>query len=235
MGCLEGWSMSGVFYGSDRLFPQGLTGVIFDCDGVMIDSRESNNIYYNRVLAHFGLPPMTAEQENYCFMSTSMQALLHIVPPRLHNQIDYVIRNVVVYRRDIVPMLRLQTGFLDFINNLRARGVRMAVHTNRKFDGIQTVLDIFSLPSYFNPVVAADTAAPKPSPEGARQICAAWQCPPERVLFVGDSEHDKEAASGAGVIFAAFNGGALQGQITAANYTILGNALADVLPPVAAP
>ena len=218
---------------ANRLFPHGLGGVIFDCDGVMIDSRESNNVFYNRVLDYFNLPPMTMEQENYCFMATSLQALLHIVPPHLHDQIDYVTSNVVVYRRDIMPMLRLQPGFLDFINDLRGRGVRMAVHTNRKFDGIQTVLDIFSLPSYFNPVVAADTAAPKPSPEGARRICATWQCPPERVLFVGDSEHDKQAASGAGVIFAAFNGGSLQGHITAADFKSLGNALADALPPVA--
>ena len=214
------------------LFPRGIAGVIFDCDGVMIDSREANNIFYNRVLAWFGLPPMTIEQENYCFMATSRQALLHIVPSSLHGQIDHVIRHEVIYQRDIVPMLRLQPGFMDFIGNLRSRGVRMAVHTNRKLDGIQTVLDIFSLPSYFNPVVAADTAAPKPSPEGTRHICAAWQCPPQHVLFVGDSEHDKEAARGAGVIFAAFNGGPLRGEITAADYPGLHNALAAVLPPV---
>ena len=150
------------------LFPHGIAGVIFDCDGVMIDSRAANNVFYNRVLAYFGLPPMNLEQENYCFMATSRQALLHIVPPHLHHEIDYVIRNEVVYQRDIVPMLRLQPGFKGFIDNLRSRGVRMAVHTNRKLDGIQTVLDIFSLPSYFNPVVAADTAAPKPSAEGTR-------------------------------------------------------------------
>ena len=40
------------------LFPHGIAGVIFDCDGVMIDSRAANNVFYNRVLAYFGLPPM---------------------------------------------------------------------------------------------------------------------------------------------------------------------------------
>ena len=104
------------------LFPHGIAGVIFDCDGVMIDSRTANNIYYNRVLAWFGLPPMTPEQEHYSFMATSEQALLHIVPPHLHHEIDYVIRNEVVYRRDITPLLRLQPGFMNFIGNLRSRG-----------------------------------------------------------------------------------------------------------------
>lgn len=213
-----------------RLFTNGLAGVIFDCDGVIVDSRESNTVFYNRVLEHFNLPPMTPEQEKFCFMATAMQALLHIVPPHLHKQISYVTSEVVNYHRDIMPMLRLQPGFVDFIDYLRDKQVRMAVHTNRRLEGIQTVLDIFGLPSYFDPVVAADTAAPKPSPEGALRICATWQTPPETVLFVGDSEHDKETAQGAGVVFAAFNGGALRGQITAADYADLRVALDDALP-----
>ena len=212
-----------------RLFTNGLAGVIFDCDGVIVDSRESNTVFYNRVLEHFNLPPMTPEQEKFCFMATAMQALLHIVPPHLHTQIGYVTSEVVNYHRDIMPMLRLQPGFVDFIDYLRDKQVRMAVHTNRRLEGIQTVLDIFGLPSYFDPVVAADTAAPKPSPEGALRICATWQTPPETVLFVGDSEHDKETAQGAGVVFAAFNGGALRGQITATDYPGLREALDDAL------
>lgn len=212
-----------------RLFTNGLAGVIFDCDGVIVDSRESNTVFYNRVLEHFNLPPMTPEQEKFCFMATAMQALLHIVPPHLHKQISYVTSEVVNYHRDIMPMLRLQPGFVDFIDYLRDKQVRMAVHTNRRLEGIQTVLDIFGLPSYFDPVVAADTAAPKPSPEGALRICATWQTPPETVLFVGDSEHDKETAQGAGVVFAAFNGGALRGQITATDYPGLREALDDAL------
>ena len=212
-----------------RLFTNGLAGVIFDCDGVIVDSRESNTVFYNRVLEHFNLPPMTPEQEKFCFMATAMQALLHIVPPHLHTQISYVTSEVVNYHRDIMPMLRLQPGFVDFIDYLRDKQVRMAVHTNRRLEGIQTVLDIFGLPSYFDPVVAADTAAPKPSPEGALRICATWQTPPETVLFVGDSEHDKETAQGAGVVFAAFNGGALRGQITATDYAGLRYALDDAL------
>lgn len=212
-----------------QLFANGLAGVIFDCDGVIVDSRESNNLFYNRVLEHFKLPPMTPEQEEFSFMATAMQALLHIVPPHLHNQISYVTTEVVNYHRDIMPMLRLQPGFVDFIDYLRAKQVRMAVHTNRRLEGIQTVLDIFGLPSYFNPVVAADTAAPKPSPEGTLHICAAWQTLPENVLFVGDSEHDKEAAQGAGVVFAAFNSGSLRGQITATDYAGLRVALDNAL------
>ncbi|WP_366912885.1 HAD hydrolase-like protein, partial [uncultured Desulfovibrio sp.] len=64
---------------SKTLFPRGLGGVIFDCDGVMINSRAANEQFYNRVLAYFDLPPMTPEQEAYSFMATAGQALRHIL------------------------------------------------------------------------------------------------------------------------------------------------------------
>ena len=64
-----------------KLVPHGLTGIIFDCDGVMIDSRAANAIFYNKVLAALGLPPLTPEQDAYTFMATARQALEYIVPP----------------------------------------------------------------------------------------------------------------------------------------------------------
>lgn len=213
-----------------QLFAHGLYGVIFDCDGVMIDSREANAIFYNRVLAALNLPPMTPEQEQYCFMATSMQCLQHIVPPKLHEEIARVTKDEVNYERDIVPLLRLQKGFREFIDELHFLGVRMAVHTNRRLGGMQTVLDIFSLPPYFMPVVTADSAAPKPSPEGTQHICSLWQCRPRDVLFVGDSEHDRQAAAGAGVVFAAFNAGTLPGKIAAGDFAALRAALNGVPP-----
>ena len=198
-----------------QLFPNGLGGVIFDCDGVIIDSRPANGVYYNRILAHFGLPPMTPEQERFSFMATARQALEHILPEELHGQIDDVTSNVVNYRRDILPLLRLCDGFREMVEWLHAHGVRMAVDTNRTLIGLQTVLDIFGLPPYFNPVVAADTPGilPKPSPQGPEHILAAWGLPPE--------------AGGAGIPFASFGNEELAGDIVVMDYAALRAALTD--------
>jgi len=38
--------------------------VIFDCDGVLFDSREANTVFYNHILSEFQLPPMTEEDLN---------------------------------------------------------------------------------------------------------------------------------------------------------------------------
>ena len=57
------------------IFPRGLAGVVFDCDGVMIDSRDANRVFYNTVLAELNLPPMGPEEESYAFMATAGEAL----------------------------------------------------------------------------------------------------------------------------------------------------------------
>lgn len=184
-------------------FPGGLQGVIFDCDGVMIDSIEANREFYNRILSYYGLPNMTPEEERYAFMATSKQALEHILPVRLHSEIPHLGRDVVNYREEIVPRIKIFPGFLAFTAFLHEHGVKMAVLTNRTQAGMQTILDFFSLPPYLYPVVTASSGFCKPRPEGALSILSTWSRPPEDVLYVGDSEIDCQTAAAAGVPFAA--------------------------------
>ncbi|MDR2572867.1 MAG: HAD family hydrolase [Desulfovibrio sp.] len=213
---------------SSELFPDGLTGVVFDCDGVMIDSREANREYYNRILAFLGLPAMTAEQEVYAFMATARGALRAMVPEDMHPRLEYAATVAVNYGRDVMPLLRLSPGFRDFIQWLRQRGLRMSIATNRVDAALQTVLDFFDLPDYFNPMVTASKAAPKPSPECVRLVCDTWGVKPHTVLFVGDSESDRQAAAGGGAVFAAFNNNALEGHLRVGDFAALRLALEDV-------
>jgi HAD superfamily hydrolase (TIGR01509 family) len=210
------------------MFPDGLTGVVFDCDGVMIESRDANREYYNRILAFLGLPEMTPEQEKYAFMATAREALLSMVPEALHPRLERAARTAVNYRSEITPLLRLSADFRSFIEWLHGRGLRMSIATNRVDAGLQTVLDFFGLPDYFNPVVTASNAAPKPSPEGVQIVCKAWGVAPHTVLFVGDSENDRLAALGAGAVFAAFNNNDLEGNLRIRDFAALRQNLENV-------
>ncbi len=185
------------------LLPRGLAGVIFDCDGVMIDSREANRTFYNRVLEHYGLAPMTAEQEQYCHMATSAQALAHILPEELHERIPFIGRDVVNYRKQIMPLVKIFPGFLDFAIFLHNHCIRMAVLTNRTANGIRGVLDFFALPPYFDPVMSASEGCCKPAPGGAMAILSQWAAAPDQVLLIGDSEVDRGCAKACGIPFAA--------------------------------
>ncbi len=189
-----------------ELFPKGLAGVIFDCDGVMIDSAAANREFYNIILAHYGLPPMTKEQEGYCLMATSAQALRYLLPEKLHSSVHSIRNNVVNYREKIMPLVKIYPGFLDFVRLLHNHDIRMAVLTNRTEKGMQDVMDILSMPAYFDPVVTASCGFCKPRPEGARLILSQWGVPSGSVLYVGDSDVDRRTAQASSIPFAAAPG-----------------------------
>ena len=58
--------------------------------------------------------------------------------------------------------------------------------------------------------------------------------PPRQALFVGDSENDREAARGAGMVFAGFGG--LEGDLTAPDFPTLARMLGlGDIPPAGKP
>ena len=213
--------MSGI---TSPALPARLTGVIFDCDGVLIDSRAANAEYYNRVLAAFGLPPLTDEQEAYTFMATAEQALKYIVPPSLHSRLPEVCRTAVDYFRDILPLIRLVDGLRDFLAFLRERDVRRAVHTNRA-GGMTAVLDRFELNGWFDPVVTVEIVAPKPAPDGIFYVQKQWGAPTDELLFIGDSDNDARTAAAGGVPFVAFRNPALDAAVKVDSFAELAGVL----------
>lgn len=100
-------------------------------------------------------------------------------------------------------------GVREVLDDLAAKGVRMAVVTN-KFEGFaRDVLTQLDLIGAFETVIGGDSmgkgddgqflAKPHPAPVlAAREACGA-NAPGRRMAFVGDSTYDVHAARGAGV------------------------------------
>ncbi len=182
--------------------PSPLRGFIFDCDGVLVDSREANIHYYNLILATMGKPPMSKDQEDFVHMASVGQALGHILHADDLAALEAAGRKVP-YKELVLPKLVLEPGIMDLLLWLKTEGYHLAVHTNRG-KGMWDVLDKFNLNGVFDPVMTADIVQAKPHPEGVQRILASWQVPPDAVLFIGDSSADQGAAQAAGVHFAAY-------------------------------
>ncbi len=185
------------------IMPSILTGIIFDCDGVILNSRAANAMFYNKVLEALNLPPQTKQQEAYTHMSTVREALAFIIPQKMHAKALEVCKTVVNYNRDIMPHVSLEDGFLDFVAWCQENDIRMAVHTNR-YDGMPAIIQRFSLQDFFYPIVTAAVAKPKPDPAGISIILEKWQVVKDTVIFIGDSSNDQQAASAGEVSFIAY-------------------------------
>lgn len=104
----------------ERTFPAGLSGLIFDCDGVMVDSRDVNIGYYNLLLREVGKPPITPEQAGYVQMSTAKEALEYIFSPEELKLLPAIAERYP-YRDVALPQLELEPGLADMLHWLRER------------------------------------------------------------------------------------------------------------------
>jgi len=181
--------------------------VIFDCDGVMFDSKDSNIAYYNHILNHFGYPPMTEEDHPYIHMATGEQSVRYLFRHYSEEDEAEQYRRIMDYTR-FIPKLKMEPGLDEILFTLKGR-VKLAVATNRSTT-IKAVLDHFGLTRYFDLVVSSfDVHRPKPDPECLETILARFLVDREEALYVGDSEVDAETAAAAQVPFAAFKNSSL--------------------------
>ena len=179
-----------------------ISSVIFDCDGVMFDSRQANIHYYNYLLAHFGLPPMTEDKVDFVHMHTANESVSYIFQgsPYVEEAEEYRLQ------MDYAPFIKdmiIEPGLKELLRALRPH-FRLAVATNRS-NTIGDVLERFGLTGFFDIVVSSlDVSNPKPHPEAIFKILDFFGIGPDQSIYVGDSMVDYETTKAAGVLFISY-------------------------------
>lgn len=176
--------------------------IVFDCDGVLFDSKEANIHFYNHILERCGHPPVQPHQHEYIHMHPVLASLRFLLQEEQAfqeawdycRQIDFTAFN---------RYLTCEPGLVDLLEALK-KFYHIALATNRTVS-THEVLAHFNLDKYFDLVVSAsDVRFPKPHPESMEVILRTFDAPPHRVLYVGDSLVDEALASATGVWFAAY-------------------------------
>lgn len=203
---------------------QSFKGIVFDCDGVLIDSKEANRQFYNHFRKLAGLPAMNAAQEDYVHAHAVDQSLKHILPQKKLDEIA-ALRKETRYT-DFMRFIRLESGVTELLDTLLQGGFQMAICTNRT-DTMPMVLERFALGRFFRPVITANMVSrSKPHPEGLQRILADWQVRPNEVVYIGDTEVDEQTARAAGVPFWAYKNDRLQAAMHVDNFWTLRQSLA---------
>jgi HAD superfamily hydrolase (TIGR01509 family) len=174
--------------------------VIFDADGVLFESEESNIAYYNAVLAAVGEPPLTPEESRRCiFLSASQvfESRARGVDQRLRRMRE------ASSQLDFTPFLRLLKPSLElrpFLLTLR-NDFKLGLATNRSAT-VSAMLEHLDLNDVFHAVTScADDVRPKPAPDMLHLCVERANVEPNNALYVGDSEVDQIAAQAAGLRF----------------------------------
>jgi HAD superfamily hydrolase (TIGR01509 family) len=176
--------------------------IIYDCDGVLVDSRESNRAFYNHILDRFGLDPVTEAQLAVVHVSTAQGAIDFLFqghPGREEAQAYQQTINNDLF----LPLIRLEPDIREVLLRLRSRYLT-AIATNRG-KSLPLVLRKLGIDTLFDMTVSAyDVTRPKPHPECLEKILSQFRLEPEAALYIGDAALDQEVAAAAFVPFAAY-------------------------------
>ena len=182
--------------------------IIFDCDGVMFDSRQANVNFYNHILSHFGLPPLTENDIEFVHMHTAIESVEYIFRGTPYGSQAQKYRLELDYVPFIKDMI-MEPGLKETLNFLKPH-YGLAVATNRS-NTIGKVLELYELSHYFDIVVSSlDVKNPKPHPESIVKILDFFGIQPEECVYIGDSKVDFELCHAAGVSFIAYKNKALK-------------------------
>jgi HAD superfamily hydrolase (TIGR01549 family) len=185
-----------------------IKAVIYDCDGVLFDSKEANKAFYNHILRHFGRAEMTPEEISYCHTHTAEETIRYLFrgDPNCDSAINYRLQ---VDYSPFLDFMIIEPHLVEILEYLRPR-YKTAVSTNRSTT-IKMVLEKKGIAHLFDMIVSAlDVISPKPHPEGIQKILKAFGIGPEEAIFVGDSDVDLVTARRGGVWFVAYKNPVLE-------------------------
>jgi phosphoglycolate phosphatase len=181
--------------------------IIYDCDGVLIDSRGSNQAFYNHILQRFELPPLTPEQLDAVHVSTARAAIDLLFQGSPHREAAQVYQ-LHIDNAPYIALIKPEPHVREILAWLRP-AFHTAIATNRG-KSLPLVLERLGLASLFDLTVSCyDVRRPKPDPECLEKVLDHFRVAPDEALYIGDAAVDGEVARAAGVAFAAYKNPAL--------------------------
>ena len=174
-----------------------IKGIIFDMDGTLIDT--------NQLI----IKCIQDCVEKYLKYRPQESELVAVLGKPLKNQMGFFSAKHTddmmkyyrqIYRENRDQMTVIYEGVLPMLENLKSKGIRMAIVSNKGSNGIQHALEKFKMKEYFDiSLSSSDVQKHKPDPEGILKVLKFWDFTSEEILFVGDSNNDILCANNANV------------------------------------
>ena len=188
-----------------------MKAIVFDLDGTLVDSAPDLHAAAVRMLADFDKPPLTLETI-ISFIGNGVPTLVRrCLSLAVTEDLDYEAALASFRRHYMAAPTTLSCpyeGVIETLDELKYRGFKLAVCTNKSEGMTSEVLEGLGLDGFFQAVVGGDTLPvrkPNPAPLRLAFKLIDEQC--DGALYVGDSEVDAATADAAGSIFALFSRG----------------------------
>jgi beta-phosphoglucomutase len=177
-----------------------LRGIVFDMDGVIIDSHPAHRLAWKGFLDSVGRETREEELDFILEGCKRAEILRHFLGELAPEQITEYGNRKDKLLQEHVDAIQPMPGVVELLSHLSQAGIPRAVATSASRRRAYGTLEELGLVSYFQAIVTGDDVAEgKPDPAIYRIAVQRLQQSPEHLLAVEDAASGVKSARGAGM------------------------------------
>ena len=201
------WVLYGQGKYNDMFVPKRKTklkAVLFDLDGVIIDSFERQNTVFNDLRAKFGLKEIDEKEFRKKLWGNSLEVnAKNYFKEQDLKELHIAYDNLV---KKHVDKSKLMDRAKDVLETIKKKKIKIGLATNTTAERAANDLGFHKIKHYFDAIVTADDVEkPKPYPDPIIKLCEKLNVMPDETIFVGDTKNDYKAGKAAGCFVVGIN------------------------------
>jgi len=180
-----------------------IKAVLFDMDGVLLDSFEAWCRLFNATLMHFGKKEITRQQfrEGAWARGSKVASKNFFDGMAVKKIVEFYCEHFNDYKKYVRKMKDVDI----VLKKLKEKGLKLAIISNGFHKLVRIILKMGRLEDYFDIVVGTDDVKnAKPAPDMLLYACKKLGIKPEEAVMIGDTKYDVEAGRNAGCLAVGF-------------------------------
>lgn len=182
--------------------------VVFDWDGTLLDSAGAIVQSIQAACSDLGLAVPDDARARHVIGLGLMDAMRHAVPDLEPDNYQEMVERYRFHYLSGDHRLTLFQGVESLLGRLKDEGRVLAIATGKSRHGLERALDHSGLRPYFMASRCADECHSKPHPQMLHELMAEFGINASSTVMIGDTTHDLDMASAAGVASVAVTYGA---------------------------
>jgi len=176
--------------------------ILFDMDGVILDSHDAWFYIFNKALDKFEKKDIDLKEFDKCVWAKAFEKVCkkYFTVP-MFDVVKYYLEIYQDFKQKAKAMINAE----EALTKLREKGIKLAVASNTPKKFVKQALVDVNLSGFFDIFLGGDSVEKgKPEPDIILKALELLKLEKEDVLFVGDTIWDKMAAEAADVEFVGF-------------------------------
>jgi beta-phosphoglucomutase len=147
---------------------QSITAVIFDMDGVIVDTNPTHLLAYRQFMAKRNIYPSDQEFADYMFGKSNRFILEHFFQKAISQEefVAYENEKEGLFRELYSPIATPIIGFMTFLEGLKAAGIKTGIGTSAPRANLDLILSKIPLANKMESLLSSENVIKhKPNPE----------------------------------------------------------------------